>query len=55
MHDALDSHQDPGYKKTMDDYFYGRRNDIQNVTITKIIDNVIHQLTLNKDRKYYIL
>ena len=47
-----DSHNDPGYQKTMDEYFYGLRNDIQNVTILKILDNVIHELTLNKDRKY---
>ena len=48
----IDSHHDPGYKKTMDEYFHGLRNDIQKVNISKIIDNVIHQLALNKDRKY---
>ena len=48
----IDSHNDPGYKKTMDEYFYGLRNDIQNVTVSKILDNVIHELTLNKERKY---
>ena len=48
----VDSHHDPGYKKTMDEYFYGWRNDIQNVTISKIISNVIPQLTLSKDRRF---
>ena len=50
--DNVDSHHDPGYKKTIDEYFYGLRNDIQNVNISKIIHNVIHQLTINNDRKY---
>ena len=47
-----DSHDNPGYKKTMDEYFYGKRSDIHYGNISKIIDSVIHQLTLNKDRKY---
>lgn len=47
----IDSHNDPGYKKTMDEYFYGLRNDIHNVNISKIIHNVIHELTLDENRK----
>lgn len=49
---SVDSHHDPGYKKTMDEYFFGLRNDIQNFSVAKILSNVVHQLTLNKERKY---
>lgn len=50
-----DSHNDPGYKKTMDEYFYGLRNDIQNFSVSKILINVVHQLTLNHNRKYKLI
>jgi len=48
----IDSHHDPGYKKTMDEYFYGLRNDIQNFSVNNILNNVIYQLKLNEERKY---
>lgn len=48
----IDSHDDPGFQKTMDEYFYGLKNELKNISISNVLTNVIHQLTLNKDRKY---
>jgi Glycosyl hydrolases family 38 N-terminal domain len=46
------THDDVGWLKTVDQYFYGRRNNIQIVGVQYIIDSVITELPKDPSRKY---
>ena len=41
------SHDDVGYLKTVDDYFWGKKPEIQIACVKDILDNVTEQLALN--------
>lgn len=45
------THDDVGWLKTVDQYFYGRRNNIQIVGVQYIIDSVITELPKDPSRK----
>ncbi|XP_028137565.1 lysosomal alpha-mannosidase [Diabrotica virgifera virgifera] len=46
------SHDDLGWLKTAEDYFYGEHNDIQNGGIQYVLDSVLQALTQNEDRRF---
>ncbi|GAB6024396.1 hypothetical protein CHUAL_009562 [Chamberlinius hualienensis] len=46
------THDDVGWLKTPDEYFYGDRNDIQKAGVQYIIDTVIEELSVNSDRRF---
>jgi len=46
------SHDDVGWLKTLDQYFWGIHDDVQRANVLLIIDSVVTELEQNKDRKY---
>ena len=46
------SHDDVGWLKTVDQYFFGSQNDIQHAGVQYIIDTVITELLKDEDRRY---
>jgi lysosomal alpha-mannosidase len=52
VHIVAHSHDDVGWLKTVDQYYYGARNNIQHAGVQYIIDSVIHSLTQNPDRRF---
>ena len=52
IHIIAHSHDDVGWLKTVDQYYYGSRDDIQNAGVRYIIDGVVRALDGNPDRKY---
>ena len=45
-------HDDVGWLKTVDQYFVGSNNSIQNAGVQIIIDSVVDELLANPDRKF---
>ena len=43
---------DVGWLKTIDEYYVGLNNSIQNAGVQYILDSVINSLLENKDRKF---
>ena len=41
-----------GWLKTVDQYYYGNRNDIQRATVQNIINSVLKELAWNPDRRF---
>ena len=52
VHFAPHTHDDVGWLKTVDQYHYGSRNDIQRAGTQNIINAVIKELAWNPDRKF---
>ncbi|CAG9841045.1 unnamed protein product [Diabrotica balteata] len=46
------SHDDVGWLKTIEDYFYGERNDIHNTGVQYVLDSVLQALKQNDKRRY---
>lgn len=46
------SHNDVGWLKTVDEYYYGASNNIQNAGVQYILDTVTESLILDEDRKF---
>lgn len=46
------THDDVGWLKTVDQYYYGSKNEIQNAGVQYIIDTVIDELIKNKNRRF---
>lgn len=46
------SHDDAGWLKTVDEYYYGTSNKQQHVSTKNILDTVLQQLALNENRKF---
>lgn len=49
------SHDDVGWLKTVDDYYYGGRQDIQWAAVQFTIDTVVTELSLNPSYKFSIV
>ncbi|KAM6972243.1 LOW QUALITY PROTEIN: lysosomal alpha-mannosidase [Aplochiton taeniatus] len=52
VHLVPHTHDDVGWLKTVDQYFYGDRNDIQHAGVQYILDSVVEQLQKNPDRRF---
>jgi len=52
VHLICHSHDDVGWLKTVDQYYYGANNSIQHAGVQYIIDTVVEQCLLNPDRKF---
>lgn len=52
VHLVPHSHDDAGWLKTVDQYYYGSRNDIQHAGVQYILDNVIVELLKDKKRRF---
>ncbi|KAI1305362.1 Lysosomal alpha-mannosidase [Halotydeus destructor] len=52
IHLVPHTHDDVGWLKTVDQYYYGSRNGIQNAGVQYIIDSVIGQLILDPSRRF---
>ncbi|EDW18842.1 lysosomal alpha-mannosidase [Drosophila mojavensis] len=52
VHLVPHSHDDVGWLKTVDQYYYGSRNNIQHAGVQYILDSVIVELHKNPDRRF---
>ncbi|KAH8283706.1 hypothetical protein KR018_012605, partial [Drosophila ironensis] len=52
IHLVPHSHDDVGWLKTVDQYFYGHKNNIQHAGVQYIIDTVVSELIKNPDRRF---
>lgn len=52
VHLVPHTHNDVGWLKNVDQYFYGDRNDIQHAGVQYILDSVVDQLLKNPDRRF---
>ena len=52
VHVVAHSHDDVGWLKTIDDYFYGRDNRMQVADVGKTITNVVESLLEDANRKF---
>ncbi|XP_034756672.1 lysosomal alpha-mannosidase [Etheostoma cragini] len=52
VHLVPHTHDDVGWLKTVDQYYYGDRNDIQHAGVQYILDSVVDQLLKNPDRRF---
>mmetsp|Transcript_22531 Transcript_22531/g.50755 ORF Transcript_22531/g.50755 Transcript_22531/m.50755 type:complete len:1065 (-) Transcript_22531:1137-4331(-) len=52
VHLICHSHDDVGWLKTVDQYYYGANNSIQHAGVQYILDTVLDELILNPDRKF---
>ena len=52
VHLVPHSHDDVGWLKTVDQYYYGQRNDIQNANVRSILDSVVQELAIDPTRRY---
>ncbi|XP_017467118.1 PREDICTED: lysosomal alpha-mannosidase isoform X1 [Rhagoletis zephyria] len=52
VHLVPHSHDDVGWLKTVDQYYYGARNDIQHAGVQYILDNVIRELLRDAKRRF---
>ncbi|XP_059478736.1 lysosomal alpha-mannosidase-like [Neocloeon triangulifer] len=46
------THDDVGWLKTVDQYYYGHKNDIQTAGVQYILDSVVNELPKNPDRRF---
>lgn len=51
VHLVAHSHDDVGWLKTLDEYFYGEKNNIQLADVENIIDTVVQALAVNPERR----
>lgn len=52
VHLLAHTHDDVGWLKTVDQYFYGIRNDIQHAGVQYILDSVVSELLANPERRF---
>ncbi|UJR26763.1 hypothetical protein I4U23_008078 [Adineta vaga] len=52
VHIVAHTHDDVGWLKTVDQYYYGARNDIQHAAVQYILDSVVVALDENPDRRF---
>ncbi|GAB4821252.1 hypothetical protein N2152v2_008298 [Parachlorella kessleri] len=52
VHIVCHTHDDAGWLKTVDQYFYGANNSIQVAGVQYILDTVVQSLEANPDRKF---
>ena len=52
VHIVPHTHDDVGWLKTVDQYHYGNRNDIQRAGTQNIINAVVKELAWNPDRRF---
>jgi len=52
VHIVSHSHDDVGWLKTVDQYFYGANQSIQHAGVQYILDTVVAQCMINPDRKF---
>ncbi|XP_062846006.1 lysosomal alpha-mannosidase [Trichomycterus rosablanca] len=52
VHLVPHTHDDVGWLKTVDQYFYGGRNDIQHAGVQYILDSVVAELLKNPARRF---
>ncbi|CAF1135817.1 unnamed protein product [Adineta steineri] len=52
VHIVPHTHDDVGWLKTVDQYYYGARNNIQHAGVQYILDSVMHSLEENPDRRF---
>jgi lysosomal alpha-mannosidase len=52
VHIVPHTHDDVGWLKTVDQYYYGARNNIQHAGVQYIIDSVVRALDANPDRRF---
>ncbi|XP_063885164.1 lysosomal alpha-mannosidase-like isoform X4 [Scylla paramamosain] len=52
VHLVCHTHDDVGWLKTVDQYFYGAHNSIQRAGVQYILDSVVDALLKNPDRKF---
>uniref|UniRef100_A0A1X7VJH7 Alpha-mannosidase n=1 Tax=Amphimedon queenslandica TaxID=400682 RepID=A0A1X7VJH7_AMPQE len=52
VHLVPHTHDDVGWLKTVDEYYYGADNNIQHAAVQYIISSVVEELSKNKDRKF---
>jgi lysosomal alpha-mannosidase len=55
VHLVPHTHDDVGWLKTVDQYYYGSRNRIQKAGVQYILDSVVQQLIADPEKKYEIL
>ena len=52
VHLVPHSHDDVGWLKTVDQYYYGSRNNIQHAGVQYILDSVVVELSKDKSRRF---
>ena len=52
VHLVPHTHNDVGWLKTVDEYFYGANNSIQHAGVQYILDSVISQLRANRSKRF---
>jgi hypothetical protein len=52
VHVIAHSHDDVGWLKTLDQYFWGIHDSIQRANVFLILDSVMTELELNRERKF---
>ncbi|KAK0140408.1 Lysosomal alpha-mannosidase [Merluccius polli] len=52
VHLVPHTHDDVGWLKTVDQYYYGGRNNIQHAGVQYILDSVVEQLLQNPERRF---
>jgi alpha-mannosidase len=52
VHLIAHTHDDPGWLKTVDEYYYGSNSSIYRAGVQYILDSVIQSLTENHERKF---
>ena len=54
VHLVPHSHDDVGWLKTVDQYFYGAKNSIQRAGVQYILDSVVQELALDPTKRLII-
>ncbi|CAF1688915.1 unnamed protein product, partial [Adineta ricciae] len=52
VHLVPHSHDDVGFVKTLDEYYYGSRTDLQHAGVQYILDSIVLALNENPDRRF---
>jgi alpha-mannosidase len=55
LHLVPHSHDDVGWLKTVDQYFYGSKNKIQRASVRSILNAVVKELAWNADRRFIVV